>query len=160
MLNTALLFVALASTWLVLSGFFKPFFFGLGAISCTLAVLIAYKIRKQQGNITGVWRTVFFLPKYLGWLEWQVIKSSLDVAVKMWQIEPDISPCMAWVPSKQRKEIGMALYANSITMTPGTVSVMVRPNQIQVHALTQEALAEVQSGQMDSKALHVVGEDG
>lgn len=97
------------------------------------------------------------LPSYLAWLEWEIIKSSIDVAMKMWQLEPDISPTVAWISTAQKDDVGLALFANSITLTPGTVSMVVRDDLIQVHALNKEGIDSLHEGVMDKKVLATVG---
>jgi multicomponent Na+:H+ antiporter subunit E len=57
----------------------------------------------------------------------------------------------------QSSEIGRVVYANSITLTPGTVSVVVEQGTIAVHALTREAGEEVEAGAMDRRVTHLEG---
>ena len=154
--NAVFLFALLMLTWVVLSGFFEVFFIGLGAFSCLLAVVFSQLISHRMGKIEKLFQTVLALPYYLAWLEWEIIKSSLRVTKRVWQVQPDISPTVDWVHTSQKDEIGVAVYANSITLTPGTVSVLVCPDMIQVHALEAELLKELQLGNMDKRAAETV----
>jgi multicomponent Na+:H+ antiporter subunit E len=58
---------------------------------------------------------------------------------------------MVWVPATQRTDVGKVIYANSITLTPGTVSVEIENDRILVHAITREAAEGLESGDMDRR---------
>ena len=68
-----------------------------------------------------------------------------------------IGPNMIVVPASQSSVIGRVVYANSITLTPGTVSVSVDETTITVHALTQQAGEGVETGEMDGRVTHLEG---
>lgn len=121
-----------------------------------LVVLISGRIAQHNGEFEGLVPTCAKLARYWVWLEWQILLSSLSVTRKIWQINPKIDPAVAWVSAKAGDEIGVTLYANSITLTPGTVSVDTRGNQIQVHALDRAGIAELHKGVMSERVYHVV----
>ena len=76
------------------------------------------------------------------------MKANLDVARRVMQREPDISPVLLDIPMEQMSEVGQVTYANSITLTPGTVAVVLDPGVITVHALTQAAADDLAAGEM------------
>jgi len=66
---------------------------------------------------------------------------------------------MVKVKASQKTHLGMVAYANSITLTPGTVSVDLREDgEITVHALTLEAAEDLQAGVMDRRVVRLEGE--
>ena len=116
------LYGALFGVWLLLSGFFTPFFLGLAAVCCGLVVAIALRmdaVDREPLAITVGWRFLTYLP----WLAWQIVLANLDVARRVWSPSLPIDPRIEWVPASQRSDLGMTIYANSITLTPGNISV-------------------------------------
>jgi multicomponent Na+:H+ antiporter subunit E len=91
-------------------------------------------------------------PIFLPWLLWQVVKSNVDVARRILDPRLPIRPELIRVKAGQRNDLGRAIYANSITLTPGTVSLYVDDDEIVVHALTREAAEGLRGGEMDRRA--------
>ena len=144
------LFAVLFGTWVVLSGHFTPFLLIAGAVCSGLAVAITRRmdIFDRRRDILGpVWR----LPFYWLWLAGQIILWSLIVSRKVLAPRIDIDPVLARVPSGQRGDLAKVIYANSITLTPGTVSTDVRGGEIEVHALTRAAMADLKSDEMNRR---------
>lgn len=153
MLNRIVLFMLLCICWIILSGSGKPSLLVAGAFSCLLSVLIGirmYGSDKLHG--AGVAVLLIRLPVYGVWLLKEMVVSGIDVATKVWQVEPEISPRMEWVPISFKDDVGLTVLGTSITLTPGTVTVLVRKEgMIQVHALTKEALKGLREGEMANK---------
>ena len=89
--------------------------------------------------------------RYLGWLTLEVIRSNLDVSRRVLSPRLPISPTLVWVPASQKTELGRVIFANSITLTPGTVSIDVQENEIEVHALSREGAEALLEGEMDRR---------
>ena len=96
--------------------------------------------------------------RYLPWLIREVAKANIDVAKRIIDPKLPISPCLFDAPVSQKTDLGQALYANSITLTPGTVSVDLDPNVIRVHALDQGSADGVLEGEMDARVSAVEGQ--
>jgi multicomponent Na+:H+ antiporter subunit E len=92
------------------------------------------------------------LPVYYLWLVGKIVISNFAVVRLIWQVRPDISPCVRWIPLSQVSDIGKVIYANSITLTPGTVAMDIHDNQIFVHALTHAGIEELLDGELDRRA--------
>ena len=58
---------------------------------------------------------------------------------------------MTVVRASQRTTAGVATYANSITLTPGTITVRLRGNDLTVHALTSDGALDLEGGAMDRR---------
>lgn len=156
MVHALSLFLALLGVWLLLSGFFDPFFLTLAVVCCAFVVFIARRmdVLDHEGQpIHITWRFVTYLP----WLAWQIVLANIDVARRVWSPGLDIDPALKWLPASQKTDLGTVIYANSITLTPGTVSIDVESGRIQVHALSGDALAELEGGEMDARVRKVEG---
>ena len=141
MVRTIVLTLALAGLWLLLSGYFdKPLLLGFGAASVALCVWLAHRagVLDFEGVPTGLMPRVFF---YWWWLFVEIGKANFIVAREAIAIEPKLSPKLLRVVSPTKTNAGLATFANSITLTPGTVTVDLEPGYMVVHALT-EALAD------------------
>lgn len=144
------LFVVSAALWLVLSGHIEPLLLSLGAVSAVLTVVMALRmevIDHESHPIDITWR----LLTYWLWLGKEVIKSNFVVARHILSLNTGISPTVAHVATGQRTDIGRAIFANSITLTPGTVALNVEEEVIEVHALTHAAAEELHSGTMSRR---------
>ena len=150
MRNAIALIVILSSTWLLLSGHTSPLLLSLGLVS--VAAIVACAARLELLDEEGV--PVSLLPglmRYGPWLVIQIIRSNLDVAKRIVTPKLPIHPTVIRVDAKDHTEVGRVTYANSITLTPGTVSLRVDETEITVHALTLEAGEDVARGAIDRR---------
>ncbi|MBN2644804.1 MAG: Na+/H+ antiporter subunit E [Desulfuromonadaceae bacterium] len=150
MLQTFYLIIMLSGFWLLLSGHTDPFMLSCGLVSILLTFLIA-----QRLNIVEEGAQPFYLPLriiiYWLWLAREVVKSTWDVTRRIWHPQLPISPVVIHIDTSQTTPTGLMLYANSITLTPGTVCMNVEDNRMEVHALTREAADDLLSGEMDRR---------
>jgi len=142
--------VVLYCLWLALSGYYLALLLFLGALSALLATVIALRMEIVDHETYPV-RVTWGIVSYWGWLMWQIARSNFDVARIILSPSLPISPKVVRVKASQRTKIGLVTYANSITLTPGTVSIDLDGDTIEVHALTEEVAGEVQAGQMDRR---------
>ncbi|QKK03563.1 MAG: Na+/H+ antiporter subunit E [Pseudomonadota bacterium] len=149
--------LVMAALWLGLSGLFKPVILALGAVSIALAAWLSWRM-----DVIGVehnpglfsWR----LPVYWAWLVWQIVLSNIDVARAVFNPGGHIRQRVIRVPARQSRELTRVTYANSITLTPGTVSLRLEGNEIVVHALTQASANGVLSGEMGDRVCWLEGQ--
>jgi multicomponent Na+:H+ antiporter subunit E len=136
--------------WLMMSGDFGVLNLVLGIASSLLVVAISRRmdVVDQESQPFHLTRR---LPMYLGWLTIQVIKSNLTVTRRIWMPGHTISPNVANLGLSQESALGKVIYANSITMTPGTVTLKVEGDDILVHSLSLEDIATLQRGEMDRR---------
>jgi len=88
---------------------------------------------------------------YLGWLAREVVLSAIDVSKRVLDPRLPISPRAITLPLSQRTELGRTVYANSITLTPGTVSIDLGEDFVRVHALTEAGAQALIDGDMDRR---------
>ena len=151
------LWVVLFGLWLLLSGhFFDPLLVGFGMGSCALTVYIA--VRMDVADHEGVpidWVGRFLL--YLPWLLKEILVANINVARVILAPKCPISPIMVVFRASQKSDLGRALYANSITLTPGTITTGVEGDQLEIHALTWRDVDGREEDEMDRRVSLVEG---
>lgn len=144
--------LALFIFWLLMSGFFTPFLMTAGAGSALVIVLIAHRIDAvdSMDHSTRQIRAGGLFAYWL-WLMKEIAKSAIDVTRVTLHPKLPISPALVEFKPTQKTELGLVIHANSITLTPGTISVEVEPGRLLVHALTQEGGAGLAGSEMDQR---------
>ncbi|MEE8393204.1 MAG: Na+/H+ antiporter subunit E [Rhodospirillales bacterium] len=156
MLHALSLGFVLYFLWILLSGHFDPLLLGLGVVSAAAVVFIAHRMDliDHEGHPVHLsWRLFLYWP----WLIKEIVKANLDVALLIVNPKMPISPNMLEVKGSQKSELGQVIYANSITLTPGTVTVELEKGMFSVHALTHQAADGVRNGEMDRRVTGVEG---
>ena len=142
--------------WLILSGIYTPFLVlsGLGA-----SVAVTWFCRRlgtldEESMPLHVLRAA---PGYWLWLAGEIVRSALDVSRIVLHPRLPISPTLVRFRPSQRSELGMVIHANSITLTPGTLTIECEPDEFLVHALTSEGAFGVTDSVMDARARAMEG---
>jgi multicomponent Na+:H+ antiporter subunit E len=131
--------IFLAVLWLLLSGYFeKPVILAMGAVSVLFVVLISLRmgVVDREGHPVHLSVRGFL---YWPWLLKEIVKSSIDVSKVILQRRMPIHPSIFVVRGTQRSDLGLVIFANSITLTPGTVTIALDGDLLTVHALTTAA---------------------
>lgn len=142
--------------WLALSGHYKPMLVIAGAASAVACVLVAIRMRvadKEGHPLEVLPRAVTYWP----WLAWEIAKSGWSVTKIILDPRLPISPTMTVVRGSQKTTTGLATYANSITLTPGTITVGVSGNDLTIHALVRENALDLEAGGMDRRVSQFEG---
>jgi len=145
------LVVALAVFWFAMSGETSPFFLGLSVVA-VLATLWISAILKVVDRDGSPYHRASHLLIYTGWLVGEIIKANLAVVARVVGVRASIDPAMLEISTAARTSLGKALFANSITLTPGTVTVDVDGSVIKVHALVRENAGADSFAVMDRKS--------
>ncbi len=150
MRHTVYLSITLAAIWLLNSGHYNPLLLTLGALSIALVAWIAHKMdvvdhEGQPGELTPR------LPLYYLWLIKEIVLSNIDVVKRIWFAPKSIDPVVGTLQLTQKGDMGRVIYANSITLTPGTVTLDLQDDEVTVHALTQAGLDALKQGEMDRR---------
>ncbi len=148
--------ILLSAFWLVNSGHYTPLLLFFMLASVTSIVALSHYMDVVDGEAQPL-NITFTLPIYLLWLSKEVVLANIAVARCVWQGNEAISPRTIVVTASQKSDLGIVIYANSITLTPGTVSIDLEDNKILVHALNEEAAAGLLSGEMDRRVCRVEG---
>jgi multicomponent Na+:H+ antiporter subunit E len=142
--------------WLALSGHYTTMLITSGAIATVLCVLAAKRMRvvDAEGHPIELFRGAV---AYLPWLVWEIVKSGWAVTKIVLHPSLPISPTMTVVRAGQKTKAGIATYANSITLTPGTMTVGVDGNDLVIHALVKEGALDLEQGGMDRRVCQFEG---
>ena len=156
-MRIASLAIVLFAFWLALSGHYTPLLLGIGVLSTALCVYVAERMRivDDEGHpIELGLRT----PLYYPWLFLEIIKSAFAVARIIVHPKLPISPTMTVVRASQKTQAGVATYANSITLTPGTITTAEDDGVLTVHALTRASALDLEAGDMDARVARFEGD--
>jgi multicomponent Na+:H+ antiporter subunit E len=94
---------------------------------------------------------------YLPWLLLEIVKSNIDVAKIILSRDLPMRPHIIRTPTSQRTDVGRVIFANSITLTPGTITLAIRGDEIVVHALADEFAEGLETGEMDRRVCAMEG---
>lgn len=155
MFRTLILFTVLMVVWLLMSGHYTPLVTGLGVASVAFTTWMARRISAQDREGLPL-HILGRLPTYIVWLMREILVSNITTAKVILGGQPD--PEIFRVPYSQKTAAGVATYANSITLTPGTVTVEIDDKGFLVHALTRELADDVKTGAMDARVSATEGE--
>jgi multicomponent Na+:H+ antiporter subunit E len=142
--------------WLALSGHYTAMLVTAGAVSAVVCVLAAIRMRvaDAEGHPIELFRGAV---TYLPWLVIEIAKSGFAVTKVILHPSLPISPTMTVVKASQKTTAGVATYANSITLTPGTITVGVSGNDLTVHALVKGGALDLEGGGMDRRVSQFEG---
>ena len=142
--------------WLLLSGHYTPLLISLGVGATALVVYIAMRmdVVDQEGVPLHLGGRLWL---YLPWLFKEILVSNIEVARIILDPKLPISPTMVRFRGSQKTDLGRAIYANSITLTPGTITTGVDGSELEVHSLTHIDLAhrELEEDEMDRRCTWV-----
>lgn len=150
MKRSLILFFNLMLVWLLLSGHYNATLISYGVLSCmTVVALMAHlHILDEEALPAHLGFRAFF---YLPWLFKEILLSNLAVSKVILSPKLPIHPRILRVTASQKTHVGQVIYANSITLTPGTVTLDVRDGKLLVHALTTDSAEGLLSGEMDRR---------
>jgi len=157
-------FLFLLGFWFLLSGRIDVtipgdrYLIGFGVVASAFVTYLAgrKKMLDEEGHPVHLLARLFF---YVPWLLWEVVLANLDVAYRVWHPQAPIDPRLIVVPFRTQTGIGTVVYANSITLTPGTITIGVdmATQQMLVHALTEKAARGLLSGEMHDRVVNLEG---
>ena len=139
----------LAAAWLLWSGLYKPLLIALGALSCALTLYLVN--RMGFFDRTFVFRYNLRLLGFWTWLGREIVKSSLEVARVVLRRTMNLQPQVVTLDATQLDRVDQALLGNSLTLTPGTLTLDVHEGRLLVHALTPDGAAALEEGEMQRR---------
>ena len=150
--------VLLTTAWLLWSGHYTALILFFGAASIALVVWLSHRMNvldPESHPYHLSWRPAVYLP----WLAKEIVLSNIHVAQMVFR-PSGIRPQIVRVKATQTTDLGRVIHANSITITPGTISLDLRDGHILVHALTDTTAEGVLSGEMDARVPRLEAESG
>jgi len=153
--NLIMTFIMLFAFWVLLSGKYDLFHLTLGVI-CSL--LIAYlthdllfaNVRVGDTRVIA-WRFFAYIP----WLLYQIITSNIYVASVVLRPKQHVDPQILRFKTKLESDISWVTLANSITLTPGTITMDIKDGEFIVHALDKKVADDLHAGEMEDRIAHV-----
>lgn len=144
-------FVVMLAFWVVMSGMFDAFHLTLGLISCLLVAHFSHDLL-LEGDAKRWGRDFVGILLYLPWLLWQIVLSNLHVAYVV--LHPRmldlIDPQLIRFKTILKRPISKVTFAQSITLTPGTITVNIHEDEFLVYALTRQTAEEL-PGEMEQR---------
>ncbi len=156
MLRAVASVLILFAFWIVLSGFFTPFLLGAGIGSAIAVVWLLRRMRVADNESLPMHlapRALWYWP----WLMKEIAKSAWDVTKLVVHPQIPIEPTLVRFRPSQRTPVGLCTHANSITLTPGTITMDIDADEFLVHALTAAGAEGVVSGDMDRQVTRFEG---
>lgn len=143
-------FCALLGFWLLLSGHFTPFLVLAGVGSSAAVVWFAHRMQvvDREGVPADFWRVAF---TYWPWLAWEIIKAAWNVSKIILHPRLPVSPTLVRFKPSQHSSVGLVTHANSITLTPGTITVQASAQEFLVHGLTKAGAEACIDSEMDRR---------
>ena len=148
--------LALFVFWLLMSGYFTAFLVAAGA---GVALFVAWLARRmevadREGHPVHFTAAVF---TYWPWLIKEIVHSGWRVSCIILAPRLPISPTLVRFKPSQTSTVGLVTHANSITLTPGTITVEAKHDEFLVHALTAEDAAGLAGSEMDRRVARLEG---
>lgn len=156
-MRSLVLAIALFLFWLALSGHYTPFLITVGLLCVALTVFVASRmlIVDDEGQPMEL---LLAAPTYWAWLFVEIAKSGVTVTRIILDPKLPISPTFTRVRANQKTSAGLATYANSITLTPGTITTGVDDDILTVHAIIREGADDLEAGGMDQRVRQFEGD--
>lgn len=153
-MNTAIVFLVCLGLWLVLSSHPTPLHLAQGVLSAALVAAL----NRDLGVVSASVRCCPRFLAYIPWLLKEIVVANIQVARIVLDPRLPIDPGLVRVPTRLRSALGVTTFANSITLTPGTVTLDVEGEALVVHALVRQAPESF--GRMERRVAAAFGEPG
>jgi len=141
------LFLLLIAFWASNSNIHTGLLFFLGLLSIILVLLISWRMSLLDSESLPLHLLIRIIPFY-AWLLKEIVVNSFYVLKLIFRGEQALSPTIITIPLDFKEDLSRVIFANSITLTPGTLSLQLDRDSIQVHALTRELADELLTGEM------------
>jgi multicomponent Na+:H+ antiporter subunit E len=153
-------FVVSLATWVVLSGKFDAFHLSLGVVSCLIVTVMSGRLLIASTTVAGFASKWVGFIRYLPYLLFEILKANIHVLRLVFhpRMAELINPRIITFKSGMTDEMGLFILANSITLTPGTITVYVSTyGNYSVHAI-DDVCARSLPGEMERRVANIFGE--
>lgn len=157
-MSFALTALIMFAFWIILSGEFSFVLLFSGIISSLIVSYMSHDLLiKNVDTKISLIKTIRFI-KFLPWLLWQIVLANIDLAIRTLNPKMPINPRLIKFNNNLKTDLGMVILANSITLTPGTVTIDVNKNEYLVHIISEKAAQSLISGEMQARVKAIEGE--
>ena len=137
-LKTFLTSIFMVALWLMLSGIYKPMLIGFGIVSVALVMVIVRRMDQVDGDHVRISIKPIQFFFYVLWLFKEIAKSNWRVTKIVLARTMPIRQNLFEVPYSQTSDLGQVIFANSITLTPGTLTIETETGDFLIHALSYD----------------------
>ena len=155
-MRLVLTFLLWMAIWLLWSGLYKPLLITLGVVSCCLTLFLAYRMDFFNRQVFSLHLAPRLVP-YWGWLGIELVKTNFAVARIILHPKMPISPTVVQLTAQSQDPVLQAILGNSITLTPGTVTLDDHEGELLVHCLTREGADVLLEGDMNRRVAALSG---
>lgn len=148
-------FFILYGFWVLLSGHFDTFHLTLGAICSLLVAHISHDLLFANVRVGDIRLVIIRFILYIPWLIRQIVSSNIHVASLALNPKMPIEPQILRFKTKLESDISWVVLANSITLTPGTITMDIKEGEFYVHALDKKVAEDLKAGEMEDRVAHV-----
>ena len=153
------IFVLLLATWAVFSGKFDAFHLGMGALSSLIVTWLSQDLlfKDREKDLGERLAEAARFIGYVFWLLWQIVLANVHVfkLAMTKEGEKEMSPRVVKFKTKLKTDFAKFVYANSITLTPGTITIQINGNQYLVHAISEAVEKDLLTGEMERRVAAV-----
>ena len=128
----------MVALWLMLSGIYKPMLIGFGIVSVALVMVIVRRMDQVDGDHVRISIKPIQFFFYVLWLFKEIAKSNWRVTKIVLARTMPIRQNLFEVPYSQTSDLGQVIFANSITLTPGTLTIETETGDFLIHALSYD----------------------
>ena len=144
--------------WILLSGEFTLILLISGGIASLLVAFMCHEFFIGDANLKLETKRTLRFFKYLPWLLWQILISNIDVAYRTLSPRMSINPSLVKFDNDLDTKMGIVTLANSITLTPGTVTIKAGKDEFIVHAIDDKFAEAIIEGEMQRRVKEIEGE--
>ena len=153
------IFFLLLVTWVAFSGKFDAFHLGLGALSSLIVTWLSQDLlfRDRKKNLSERLVEAARFVSYVFWLLWQIVLANVHV-FKLAMTKDgaeEMSPRVVKLKTKLKSDFAKFVYANSITLTPGTITIQINGNEYLVHAISEAVEKDLKTGETERRVAAV-----
>ena len=147
--------IVLLAFWMLLSGKFDAFHLTLGIICCALTAYLFHDLLFANVRVGDMRVVAARFIAYIAWLIEQIVMANVHVASLVIRRKMPIDPQIVKFKTKLETDISCVTLANSITLTPGTITMDIKDGVFYVHALSQKVANELNAGDMEDRVAHI-----
>ena len=147
--------IVLMLFWLMLSGYYTVLLVVLGVLSVLGVKLIIDRMDIIDHEGQPILQFSIGLLFFHAWLLWKILQSNFIVARMILSPDPKLNPRLIELPTEEMNDMERVIYANAITLTPGTLTTDVSDERIQVHALSDATANDLLTGEMGRRVLAI-----
>lgn len=148
-------FIIMFTFWISLSWILEPLHLVLGLISSFLVAYLSSDLLISRENVGFSVKKIILFIMYLPYLAYCIVLANLDVAYRVLHPKMPINPRIVKFKSRLKSDLGQTVLGNSITLTPGTITVDIRDGVFYVHALSESSAEELLKGGMEDKLVKI-----